>query len=113
MPSKELCYLNPYKLTAMEFKILHFLASHPGESWSRQQIIEKIWGWKSNCTSEERVVEVHIGQIRKKMAKVDATVPNFIQTVRDYGYRFDPNMRSEDRAVETASIHTKPGWCAG
>ena len=79
------------KLTAMEFKILHFLASHPGESWSRQQIIEKIWGWKSIYSSEERVVDVHIGQIRKKMAKVDAAGPQLIQTVRDYGYRFDRN----------------------
>ena len=75
----------------MEFKILHFLASHPGESWSRQQIIEKIWGWKSIYPSEERVVDVHIGQIRKKMAKVDAAGPQLIQTVRDYGYRFDRN----------------------
>lgn len=79
------------KLTAMEFKILHFLARHPGESWSRQQIIEKIWGWKSNYASEERVVDVHIGQIRKKMAKVDASGRLLIQTVRDYGYRFDRN----------------------
>ncbi|MEG4322409.1 MULTISPECIES: response regulator transcription factor [unclassified Microcoleus] len=73
------------KFTALEFKILYFLASHPGASWSRQQIIEKIWGWKSIYPSEERVVDVHIGQIRKKIG------PQLIQTVRDYGYRFDPN----------------------
>ncbi len=53
------------RLTAMEFKILHFLASHPGESWSRQQIIEKIWGWKSMYASEERVVDVHIAVFTK------------------------------------------------
>jgi two-component system alkaline phosphatase synthesis response regulator PhoP len=79
------------KLTGLEFKILYFLASHPGISWSRQQIIEKIWGWKSNYPSEERVVDVHIGQIRKKIIKVDATGPHLSQTVRDYGYRFEPN----------------------
>jgi DNA-binding response OmpR family regulator len=84
------------------------LASHPGESWSRQQIIEKIWGWKSIYPSEERVVDVHIRQIRKKMAKVDTTGLQLIQTVRDYGYRFDRNTRSENPAVETASIQTKP-----
>lgn len=78
-------------LTKLEYDILCFLATHAGEAWTRQQLIEKIWGWKSNYASEERVVDVHIGQIRKKMAKVDAAGPHLIQTVRDYGYRFDPD----------------------
>jgi DNA-binding winged helix-turn-helix (wHTH) protein len=56
---------------------------------------------------------VHIGQIRKKMAKVDATGPQLIQTVQDYGYRFARNTRSENRAVETAWIQTKPSGIAG
>ncbi|MFS8120684.1 MAG: response regulator transcription factor, partial [Microcoleus sp.] len=60
------------KLTALEFKILHFFASHPGQSWSRQQLIEKIWGWNCNDTGEEKIVSVHIGQIRKKMIHIDA-----------------------------------------
>ncbi len=79
------------KLTALEFKILHFLASHPGQSWSRQQLIEKIWGWNCNDTGEEKVVSVHIGQIRKKMIHIDATGSQFIKTIRGFGYRFDPN----------------------
>ncbi|WP_367120488.1 hypothetical protein [Microcoleus sp. PH2017_30_WIL_O_A] len=37
---------------------------------------------------------LHIGQIRKKMAKVDRAVPNFIQTIRGYGYTFAPNARN-------------------
>ena len=82
------------KLTALEFKILHFLASHPGQSWSRQQLIEKIWGWNCNSREEEKVVSVHIGQIRKKMIQVDATGSQFIQTVRGYGYRFAPPDRT-------------------
>ena len=61
------------KLTAWEFKLLYFLASHSGQSWSRQQLIEKIWGWKCDDTGEEQVVSVPIGQIRKKMIQVDAT----------------------------------------
>jgi len=82
------------KLTALEFKILHFLASHPGQSWSRQQLIEKIWGWNCNSTEEEKVVSVHIGQIRKKMIEVDATGSQFIKTIRGFGYRFDPPSRT-------------------
>lgn len=82
------------KLTALEFKILHFLASHPGQSWSRQQLIEKIWGWNCNSTEEEKVVSVHIGQIRKKMIHIDATGSQFIKTIRGFGYRFDPPSRT-------------------
>ncbi|MCY7381520.1 MAG: response regulator transcription factor [Microcoleus sp. CAN_BIN18] len=82
------------KLTAWEFKILHFLASHPGQSWSRQQLIEKIWGWNCNSTEEEKVVSVHIGQIRKKMIHIDATGSQFIKTIRGFGYRFDPPSRT-------------------
>ncbi|MEG4021419.1 response regulator transcription factor [Microcoleus sp. S13C4] len=78
------------KLTALEFNILYFLASHSGQSWSRQQLIEKIWGWNCDDTGEEKVVSVHIGQIRKKMIQVDATGAQFIKTIRGYGYRFEP-----------------------
>ncbi|MEG4989174.1 response regulator transcription factor [Microcoleus sp. BR0-C5] len=77
-------------LTTLEFKILYFLASHSGQSWSRQQLIEKIWGWNCNDTGEEKVVSVHISQIRKKMIEVDATGSQFIKTIRGYGYRFEP-----------------------
>ncbi len=92
------------KLTALEFDILYFLASHPGESWSRQQLIEKIWGWNCNDIGEEQVVNVHIGQIRKKMVQVDATGSQLIKTVHGYGYRFDPPVSEaleEDRTPMT------------
>jgi len=73
------------KLTAWEFKLLYFLASHSGQSWSRQQLIEKIWGWKCEDTGEEQVVSVPIGQIRKKMIQVDASGFSFIKTIGAYG----------------------------
>ncbi|MCU0543000.1 MAG: response regulator transcription factor [Oscillatoriaceae cyanobacterium Prado104] len=87
-------------LTGLEYKILSFLATHSGEAWSRKQLIEKIWGWQSNGDSDERLVDVHIGQIRKKMDRVvDETVSKrFIQTVRGYGYTFAPIER-RDRVV--------------
>jgi two-component system alkaline phosphatase synthesis response regulator PhoP len=67
---------------------LYFLASHSGQSWSRQQLIEKICGWNCDDTGEEQVVSVHISQIRKKMIQVDATGYGFINTIGGYGYRF-------------------------
>ncbi|NJK73320.1 MAG: response regulator transcription factor [Oscillatoriales cyanobacterium RU_3_3] len=85
-------------LTNLEYEILCFLAIHSGESWSRKQLIEKIWGWKTSYASEERLVDVHIGHIRKKMAQIDKAVPRFIQTIRGYGYTFAPLDR-HDRVV--------------
>ncbi|MBD2663808.1 two component transcriptional regulator, winged helix family [Richelia sinica FACHB-800] len=77
----------PIALTALEFNILHFLASHPGQAWSRTQLIQKIWGCE--YVGDGRVVDVHIGQLRKKM-EIDPSLPKLIKTVRGYGYKFDP-----------------------
>ena len=82
------------KLTVWEFNILYFLAIYSGQYWSRQQLIEKIWGWKCDDTGEEQVVSVPIGQIRKQMIQVDATASGFIKTIGGYGYRFDPPDRT-------------------
>ncbi|AFY49332.1 response regulator with CheY-like receiver domain and winged-helix DNA-binding domain [Nostoc sp. PCC 7524] len=76
----------PLNLTALEFNILHFLASHPGQAWSRPQLIQKIWG--CDYVGDGRVVDVHIGQLRKKL-EADTSVPEFIKTVRGYGYKFE------------------------
>ncbi|MBD2253404.1 response regulator transcription factor [Nostoc parmelioides] len=76
----------PLNLTALEFNILHFLASHPGQAWSRPQLIQKIWG--CDYVGDGRVVDVHIGQLRKKLES-DTSIPEFIKTVRGYGYKFE------------------------
>ncbi|MEG3929669.1 MULTISPECIES: winged helix-turn-helix domain-containing protein [unclassified Microcoleus] len=81
-------------LTPLEFQLLHFLAIHSGKAWSRQQLIEKVWGWKCNDARDEQVVDVYIRLIRRKMAKVDAAVPNFIKTTQGYGYIFHPIARN-------------------
>ena len=51
-------------LTALEFDLLHFLASHPGRVWRRAELIQKVWDYE--YVGDQRVVDVHIGQIRKK-----------------------------------------------
>ena len=78
----------PLALTALEFNILYFLATHPGQAWSRTQLIQKIWG--CDYVGDGRVVDVHICQLRKKM-EADSSMPEFIKTVRGYGYKFDPS----------------------
>ena len=74
-------------LTALEFDLLHFLASHPGRVWRRAELIQKVWDYE--YVGDQRVVDVHIGQIRKKI-EIDTTQPALIQTVRGVGYKFEP-----------------------
>lgn len=73
-------------LTALEFDLLHFLASHPGRVWRRAELIQQVWDY--DHVGDERVVDVHIGQIRKKI-ELDASEPSLIQTVRGVGYKFE------------------------
>lgn len=82
----------PVPLTALEFDLLHFLASHPGRVWRRAELIQKVWDYE--YVGDQRVVDVHIGQIRKKIEK-DTNQPALIQTVRGVGYKFEPPMTGE------------------
>lgn len=72
-------------LTAIEFDLLHTLAEHRGRVLSREQLLERVWG--HDFYGEERVVDVHLGHIRKKIED-DPAQPAFIVTVRGVGYRF-------------------------
>ena len=73
-------------LTALEFELLHFLASHPGRVWRRAELIQQVWDYE--YVGDQRVVDVHIGQIRKKI-EVDPTQSTLIQTIRGVGYKFE------------------------
>lgn len=74
------------ELTSIEFDILHALARHRGRVLSREQLIEQVWGY--DYYGDERVVDVHIGRIRKKLED-DPTNPTLIVTVRGTGYRLE------------------------
>jgi two-component system alkaline phosphatase synthesis response regulator PhoP len=74
------------ELTSIEFELLHALARHRGRVLSREQLIEQVWGY--DYYGEERVVDVHIGHIRRKVED-DPTNPTLIVTVRGIGYRFE------------------------
>lgn len=68
-------------LTAIEFDLLQSLISHAGQVLSREQLLERVWG--PDFFGETRVVDVHIGHIRKKLGD------RFITTVWGVGYRFE------------------------
>lgn len=74
------------KLTALEFELLSTLMSSPGRVFTREQLLDLVWG--VNYVGDPRVVDVHIGNIRKKVEK-DPSSPRLIKTVRDVGYKFE------------------------
>ena len=75
---------NPILLTAAEFRVLEFLASHPGRAFSRDEILES--ALHSDSAVTERTVDAHIVGIRKALG----AAAEHIETVRSVGYRFRP-----------------------
>jgi DNA-binding response OmpR family regulator len=75
---------NVVELTTLEFDLLAALASSPGRVFSRRQLLERVWGW--DFFGDERVVDVHIGNLRKALDD-SAASPEVIGTVRGVGYR--------------------------
>lgn len=75
------------KLTATEFRLLHFLAAHPGRVFSRHRLVQEAVG--EDVYILERNIDVHVRAIRKKLGDEN----EFIETVRGVGYRFvdDPS----------------------
>ena len=76
----------PVPLTALEFDLLYFLASHPARVWRRSELIQEVWDYE--YVGDQRVVDVHIGQIRKKI-EINPTQSTLIHTIRGVGYKFE------------------------
>jgi len=74
----------PVELTPMEFKLLKFLTGRPGRVYSRDQILDHVWGDESFV--EPRTVDVHIRRLRSRIEK-DPANPRHILTVRGTGYK--------------------------
>ncbi len=72
-------------LSALEFDLLEALASNPGRVFTRPHLLERVWGFDYFGT--DRVVDVHVANIRKALAD-DPAQPRFIATVRGVGYKF-------------------------
>ena len=70
------------ELTATEYRLLHFLASHPGYVYSRSAIIDGALGRDVNVL--ERTIDVHVMALRKKLGKCG----EWVETIRGFGYRF-------------------------
>src|SRR5215216_4876922 len=75
----------PVQLTYVEFELLSVLASSPGRVFTREGLLEAIWG--SSAYREPRTIDVHVRHLREKLER-DAAEPELILTVRGVGYRF-------------------------
>ena len=73
------------ELTAREFDLLHFLARHPDQVFSRDQLMDRVWQFA--FYSDTTTVTVHVRRLRAKI-EADASNPHWIQTVWGVGYRF-------------------------
>ncbi|MBE9100322.1 response regulator transcription factor [Vacuolonema iberomarrocanum] len=75
----------PLDLRGKEFDLLAQLTAHPGRAYTREQLLEQIWGYEFE--GDTRVVDVYIRKLREKV-ELDPSSPDYIQTVWGIGYRF-------------------------
>jgi len=74
-------------LTSREFDLLLFLASHPGQVFSREQLLDQVWDWA--FASDGGTVTVHVRRLRQKI-EADPEHPRYVKTVWGVGYKFEP-----------------------
>lgn len=79
----------PIDLTAREFDLLVYLASSPGQVFSRSQLLDKVWGYDHD--GYEHTVNTHINRLRIKL-EADAAEPDYVKTVWGVGYKFADDM---------------------
>lgn len=77
----------PIPMTAREFDLIYFLAQHPGQVFSRDQLIEAVWDYQA--ISDAGTVTVHIRRIRAKL-EPDPSRPRYLKTVWGVGYKLEP-----------------------
>ena len=71
-----------------EFRLLHFFMTHPERVYSREQLLDNVWG--TNVYVEDRTVDVHIRRLRKALE--ESSHDKLVQTVRGSGYRFSTRL---------------------
>jgi two-component system, OmpR family, phosphate regulon response regulator PhoB len=72
-------------LSPKEFKLLELFIAHPKRVWSREQLLEKVWG--HDFIGDSKTVDVHIRWLREKL-EIDPSHPQYLVTIRGFGYRF-------------------------
>ncbi|WP_425489815.1 winged helix-turn-helix domain-containing protein [Nocardioides ungokensis] len=76
---------SPLALTGREFDLLQFLVAHPGTAFSRDDLLQQVWGWS---IGDRSTVTVHVRRLREKVER-DPTRPERLLTVWGVGYRWE------------------------
>lgn len=77
---------NPQQFTRREIEILHYLQQHNQRPVSREELLEKVWGYRRAENIETRTVDIHIAKLRRKI-ETNHKQPKFLLTIRGEGYR--------------------------
>jgi DNA-binding response OmpR family regulator len=85
-------------LTATEFRLLEFLMNRPGVVFSREQLLDAVWGHDRAVT--DRTVDVYILRLRQKI-ETDPANPLLIRSVRGFGYSFSNSPQPQEESAET------------
>ncbi|HBL26341.1 MAG TPA: DNA-binding response regulator, partial [Acidobacteria bacterium] len=75
----------PLPLAALELKLLRYLVEHRGKVISRDELLDRVWGY--DATAQTRTVDVHVASLRQKVEPLPSR-PRFILTVHGLGYKF-------------------------
>jgi DNA-binding response OmpR family regulator len=89
----------PVELTAKEFELLHHLAQNPGRVFTREQLLDFVWGYSH--IGYEQTVNSHVNRLRGKIEK-DPTNPVYVRTVWGVGYKFSEDIVAEPRRYSAA-----------
>jgi DNA-binding response OmpR family regulator len=77
----------PVSLTRTEFRLLCEMAASPGRVFSREQLLERVWGY--GYFGDSRLVDVHVRRLRTKI-ETDPAEPRYVATARGLGYKLVP-----------------------
>lgn len=94
---------SPLTLTATEFRLLEFLMSRPGVVFSREQLLDAVWGHDRAVT--DRTVDVYMLRLRQKI-EADPANPLLIRSVRGFGYSFNNSLQQQEEPeqLRTAAV---------
>jgi two-component system response regulator ResD len=86
-------------LTVREFDLLAFFVAHPGQAFTRAELMKRVWGWSFG---DQSTVTVHVRRIRDKVEEKPAT-PRLLRTVRGIGYCWDEEPAHDDRGGDISN----------
>ncbi|HZP51895.1 response regulator transcription factor [Actinocrinis sp.] len=94
----------PLSLTGREFDLLAFLLAHPGQAFTRAELMQLVWGWDYG---DQSTVTVHVRRLREKIEQ-DPAEPRLLVTVWGVGYRLDPPEAQDALGPPAGAGRTEP-----